>query len=139
MLYTSCCILHTPCAITCLLLRTCLHLMSTTQLDRSRSPTMPCIIRSSLALRRKHAPYYPASIRAGSCSIMACAETAMDLTVHTQTAIRTNPGQKTNSCSVCLEVFTETKIWPCCHTFCLKCLEKIAQKKGELSYMTTMP
>ena len=57
----------------------------------------------------------------------------MDPTVNTLTAIRTNPGQKTNSCSVCLDVFTEPKILPCCHTFCLKCLEKIALKKGELT------
>ena len=36
---------HVP-RITCLLLRTYsyIHLMSTTQLDRSRSPTMPCIL-----------------------------------------------------------------------------------------------
>ena len=28
------------------------------------------------------------------------------------------------TCSVCLERFSEPKILPCCHTFCLKCLEK---------------
>ena len=51
MLYTSCCVLHTPCACTCdnllasqdVFIRSYIHLMSTTQLDRSRSPTMPCI------------------------------------------------------------------------------------------------
>ena len=49
MLYTSCCVLHIPCActygmVTCLLLSIYVLaiyiLMSTTQLDRSRSPTM---------------------------------------------------------------------------------------------------
>ena len=39
------------------------------------------------------------------------------------------------TCSVCLELFSEPKVLPCCHTFCLKCLEKTArsgQKKGEI-------
>ena len=43
---------------------------------------------------------------------------------------------KSHSCSVCLEVFTEPKVLPCCHTFCLKCLEKTArsaEKKGEVT------
>ena len=39
---------------------------------------------------------------------------------------------QTLSCPVCLEVFTEPKILPCCHTFCLKCLEKIQQENGEV-------
>ena len=40
------------------------------------------------------------------------------------------------SCSVCLELFSEPKVLPCCHTFCLKCLQKTArsaQKKGEIT------
>ena len=40
------------------------------------------------------------------------------------------------TCSVCLELFSEPKVLPCCHTFCLKCLEKTArsgQKKGEIA------
>ena len=52
MLYTSCCILHTPCACTYdnllasqdVFIHSYIHLMSTAQLDRSRSPTMPCIL-----------------------------------------------------------------------------------------------
>ena len=31
------------------------------------------------------------------------------------------------TCSVCLELFSEPKVLPCCHTFCLKCLEKTAR------------
>ena len=47
-------------------------------------------------------------------------------------ATRAKPRQ-TLSCPVCLEVFsTEPKILPCCHTYCLKCLEKIQQKNGEV-------
>ena len=42
-----------------------------------------------------------------------------------------------NICSVCLEVFREPKVLPCCHTFCLTCLEKTVhggvQKKGEIT------
>ena len=32
--------------------------------------------------------------------------------------------KKDHTCSVCLELFSDPKILPCCHTFCLKCLEK---------------
>ena len=42
------------------------------------------------------------------------------------------------TCSVCLELFSEPKVLPCCHTFCLKCLEKTArstEKKGEITYV----
>ena len=35
--------------------------------------------------------------------------------------------ESTLTCSVCLELFSEPKILPCCHTFCLKCLEKTAR------------
>ena len=41
-----------------------------------------------------------------------------------------------HTCSVCLELFSEPKVLPCCHTFCLKCLEKTVrsgQKKGEIA------
>ena len=31
-----------------------------------------------------------------------------------------------NTCSVCLELFSEPKVLPCCHTFCLECLKKTA-------------
>ena len=44
--------------------------------------------------------------------------------------------EKDHSCSVCLELFSEPKVLPCCHTFCLKCLEKTARstrKKGEIA------
>ena len=44
--------------------------------------------------------------------------------------------KKDHTCSVCLELFSEPKVLPCCHTFCLKCLEKTArsgQKKGEIA------
>ena len=34
------------------------------------------------------------------------------------------------TCSVCLELFCEPKILPCCHTFCLKCLGKRARYSG---------
>ena len=43
---------------------------------------------------------------------------------------------KLHTCSVCLEVFSEPKVLPCCHTFCLKCLEKIArraQREGKIT------
>lgn len=33
---------------------------------------------------------------------------------------------KENTCSVCLELFTEPKVLPCCHIFCLQCLKKTA-------------
>ena len=44
--------------------------------------------------------------------------------------------KKDHTCSVCLELFSEPKVLPCCHTFCLKCLEKTArsgQEKGEIA------
>ena len=34
---------------------------------------------------------------------------------------------------MCLELFTEPKVLPCCHTFCLQCLKKSAQKQGEIT------
>ena len=34
-------------------------------------------------------------------------------------------------CAVCLELFTEPKVLPCCHTFCKKCLEGILEKAEE--------
>ena len=40
------------------------------------------------------------------------------------------------SCPGCLELFSEPKVLPCCHTFCLKCLQRTArsaQKKGEIT------
>ena len=40
--------------------------------------------------------------------------------------------KRDHTCSVCLELFSEPKVLPCCHTFCLKCLEKTAQNKGEI-------
>ena len=46
--------------------------------------------------------------------------------------------EKSLTCSVCLELFSEPKVLPCCHTFCLKCLEKTArstEKKGEIAYV----
>ena len=38
-------------------------------------------------------------------------------------------------CSVCLELFTEPKVLPCCHTFCLECLKKTAtsEAKGQIT------
>ena len=35
------------------------------------------------------------------------------------------------TCTVCLELFTEPKVLPCCHTFCKKCLEGILEKAEE--------
>ena len=35
--------------------------------------------------------------------------------------------ERNHTCSVCLELFSEPKVLPCCHTFCLKCLEKTAR------------
>ena len=46
------------------------------------------------------------------------------------------PRTRSHSCSVCLEVFTDPKVLPCCHTFCLNCLEKTArsaQTRGEIT------
>ena len=37
------------------------------------------------------------------------------------------------TCSVCLEQFVEPKILPCCHTFCLKCLERTGKTKAEIT------
>ena len=39
-------------------------------------------------------------------------------------------------CSVCLELFTDPKVLPCCHTFCLECLKKTAtseKTKGQVT------
>ena len=55
MIYTSFCILHTPCACTYDNVLAsqdvfiAMHISSTTQLDRSRSPTMPCILLVSIS------------------------------------------------------------------------------------------
>ena len=38
-----------------------------------------------------------------------------------------------HKCSVCLELFTEPKILPCCHTFCLECLKKTARTVGQIT------
>ena len=40
--------------------------------------------------------------------------------------------------SVCLELFTEPKILPCCHTFCLECLKKTASR-GKTEGQITCP
>ena len=32
------------------------------------------------------------------------------------------------ACTICLELFTEPKVLPCCHTFCKGCLEGILEK-----------
>ena len=37
-----------------------------------------------------------------------------------------------HKCSVCLELFTEPKILPCCHTFCLECLKNTARTEGQI-------
>ena len=34
---------------------------------------------------------------------------------------------------MCLELFSDPKILPCCHTFCLKYLEKAKRSKGEIA------
>ena len=34
-----------------------------------------------------------------------------------------------HKCSVCLELFTDPKVLPCCHTFCLECLKKTATRE----------
>ena len=36
------------------------------------------------------------------------------------------PSASEHKCSVCLGLFTEPKVLPCCHTFCLQCLKKTA-------------
>ena len=68
-----------------------------------------------------------------------------DSSAHAHTFVYVNPisiqvkmaTQKADySCSGCLELFSEPKVLPCCHTFCLKCLQKTArsaQKKGEIT------
>ena len=43
-----------------------------------------------------------------------------------------------HKCSVCLELFTEPKILPCCHTFCLECLKKTASR-GKTEGQITCP
>ena len=32
------------------------------------------------------------------------------------------------TCTVCLDIFTDPKVLPCCHTFCLECLKEILGK-----------
>ena len=39
---------------------------------------------------------------------------------------KANDKEVQETCSVCLEPFTEPKVLPCCHTFCLRCLETTA-------------
>ena len=39
---------------------------------------------------------------------------------------KANDQEVQETCSVCLEPFTEPKVLPCCHTFCLRCLERTA-------------
>ena len=34
-------------------------------------------------------------------------------------------------CSICTEMFTNPKMLPCFHTFCLKCIEEFCEKKEE--------
>ena len=46
--------------------------------------------------------------------------------------------QRNHKCSVCLELFTEPKILPCCHTFCLECLKKTASR-GKTEGQITCP
>ena len=38
-----------------------------------------------------------------------------------------------HTCSVCLELFTEPKVLPCCHTFCLECLNKTARGRDQVT------
>ena len=40
------------------------------------------------------------------------------------------------SCSVCMSSFTEPKILPCCHTFCLHCLNEIQRTRGKHGEIT---
>ena len=39
-------------------------------------------------------------------------------------------------CSVCLELFTDPKVLPCCHTFCLECLKKTATREKTRGQIT---
>ena len=43
---------------------------------------------------------------------------------------------KSHKCSVCLELFTEPKVLPCCHTFCLECLKKTATSETTKGQVT---
>ena len=46
------------------------------------------------------------------------------------------PSASEHKCSVCLELFTEPKVLPCCHTFCLECIKKTAtseKTKGQVT------
>ena len=40
------------------------------------------------------------------------------------------------SCSVCLNAFTDPKILPCFHTFCLQCLNQLQQTSGTHGQIT---
>ena len=40
-------------------------------------------------------------------------------------------------CSVCLDIFKEPKVLPCCHTFCKACLERILDSGTSTEYGTT--
>ena len=41
-----------------------------------------------------------------------------------------------HKCSVCLELFTDPKVLPCCHTFCLECLKKTATREKTRGQIT---
>ena len=44
---------------------------------------------------------------------------------------KANDQEVQETCSVCLEPFTEPKVLPCCHTFCLRCLERTADTASD--------
>ena len=41
-----------------------------------------------------------------------------------------------HKCSVCLELFTDPQVLPCCHTFCLECLKKTATREKTRGQIT---
>ena len=43
------------------------------------------------------------------------------------------------TCSLCSDVFTSPKLLPCCHTFCVKCLEDLMSRLGPTSHTFSCP
>ena len=56
--------------------------------------------------------------------------------IHPCSETVTQPLANDHRCSVCLELFTEPKVLPCCHTFCLECLKKTASSESTKGQVT---
>jgi hypothetical protein len=52
-------------------------------------------------------------------------------------ALKTDPINNVQ-CTVCLEVRTDPRTLPCCHSFCKVCLEGVVQHRGRPIHMVTL-